>query len=203
MPGNKVKPFDFKNEFLQAMALGRKHQLPQPFGAVAMAQRQGQFVGEAHEQAFLDILVEALGQPWDIKRVAAQCLAVHMAALDRVSQIADMPAALTLGYVTNDAGRDIDRITSAQAEGWLMGGDQPGMTLKAHMWLTLPTMEVVDLTWLATHAYVRAKSPRDELALGVIARPADDIKGISYRPILSGDASLPFRIGAVGFALVP
>lgn len=202
MPVGNSKPFDFRCEYLKAMAFGQEHGIHQPFGAQAMLEQRGRYVGELREQAFLDILVEALGTPWNIKRVVAQCLTVHTAAQARVSQIAGMPAALTLGYVTTDRGHDIDKITPSQVKAWLAGHDQPGTTLKAHVWLTLPTMEVVDLTWLATHAYVMRASSSDELALGVIARPADVVKGISYRPILSGDASLPLRIGAAAWCLV-
>lgn len=60
--------------------------------------------------------------------------------------------------------------------------------LNIHVWLTLPTMEIIDFTFASTFANANNNPICDG---GIIAEKADNLKGdISYHPVLIGDELL-------------
>lgn len=60
--------------------------------------------------------------------------------------------------------------------------------LNIHVWLTLPTMEILDFTLASTFAHANNTSIYDG---GIIAEKADNLKSdISYHPVLIGDELL-------------
>ncbi|RIY05224.1 hypothetical protein D0T11_20755 [Hymenobacter rubripertinctus] len=57
-------------------------------------------------------------------------------------------------------------------------------TMKIHAWLTLPSLEIIDITLFTTLAFAK-KQPT---MLGrVITRHPDYIQGMAYKPMLVGD----------------
>ncbi|HDY9206502.1 TPA: hypothetical protein RRJ23_004704 [Klebsiella pneumoniae] len=59
--------------------------------------------------------------------------------------------------------------------------------MEIHAWLTLPSYEIIDLTLSTTFA---VNHNQLENAGKFIAKKADDITGLIYRPMLVGDKYL-------------
>ena len=59
-----------------------------------------------------------------------------------------------------------------------------GTTVNIHAWLTLPSMEVIDLTYWTTFSYATNNSER----LGELVIQSDDEElGVVYHPLLIGE----------------
>ena len=71
--------------------------------------------------------------------------------------------------------------------------------LNIHVWLALPTMEILDFTFASTFANANNNPICDG---GIIAEKADNLKGdISYHPVLIGDELLRKHGAIVDFYL--
>lgn len=70
----------------------------------------------------------------------------------------------------------------------------PNQELKIHAWLTLPTMEIIDLSFPTTYA-IKANQP-DIIGLSITKHPKDLNHGMEYIPVLVGDDYL-WQIGAI------
>jgi hypothetical protein len=104
-------------------------------------------------------------------------------------------AVSTIGWVI-EKGHHLFEFDDNLVEKLLQHGHQGG-PVKIHAWLTLPTMEIIDLTLAATTAVLR-KQPR--LEGSVIASRVDQLHGLIYKPILVGTEFIR-RTGLVRFVL--
>ena len=68
-----------------------------------------------------------------------------------------------------------------------------GTTIGIHAWLTLPSMEIIDVTLPTTYG-LRCNYP--EMFYHAITRPADELRGLAYKPMLVGDDFL-YRAGLI------
>lgn len=127
-----------------------------------------------------------------VEEVVAQCLSIHYRLLKPVSDIFGAPAYFTIGYVETS-----ERLFFEQDEESLrrmLEFDIPSLKLKIHAWLTLPSMEILDFSFLTSYAVI---AENKELIGGLIAVHADELKhGMRYHPMLIGDDFLR-RTGAL------
>jgi hypothetical protein len=141
-----------------------------------------------------EAMFEEIGEiPLD--EIVAQCLLMHVRALPIVQSVLEVPVHFTIGYVSSNRSRFFEQ-TEASLKGML---DSPPTRpeVSLHAWLTLPSDEIIDLTF-ATSLAVINKMDRGRGA--VIASHADKLIGMKYHPMLIGTEYLQ-RIGAMRFVL--
>lgn len=158
---------------------------------------------EFHKQ-FPYRLREAVG---DIRpdELVFQCLAIHYRLLETMQDMLNTEVFFTIGWVgLGDAEKGGKETTLFEfGEDWiresLKRGHSGGPTAKLHAWLTLPSMEIIDLSIISSIAVIH-KMP--EGMGGVLSNHADELlNGLHYVPMLVGDDFLR-RTGLLGEFLV-
>lgn len=119
-------------------------------------------------------------------QLVSQCLPVHIQAKSIVEDWLGCPVWFTLGWLDDNTGKGIYKFSEENIIEKLQNGHKE-KTLNIHGWLTLPTMEIIDLTLSTTISILQG---RREQAGGVIAKKAEDVTGFSYKPMLLGKSYL-------------
>lgn len=154
---------------------------------------------DAHAQQLIPPLIfKTLGQITP-QHLLAQCIAVHYALQEPISALFSAPAVLTIGWIEFAGGDDLYRFDDKFIEERLRTGFEPLSGIQLHVWLTLPTMELIDLT-LCTSLSILQDKP--EGVGGLLTKKADDVTGFRYVPMLVGEdffrktgAIIDFRAG--------
>ncbi len=110
---------------------------------------------------------------------------LHLKMLPIISDYLGCPIFFTIGWLDDslenkkrfyfDENFIIDKLKNGYKEN----------TINIHAWLTLPSMEIIDIVYLTTQAIIR-KIP-SKFALKIIAKHADESIGIKYKPTLVGE----------------
>ncbi|MDO6761910.1 hypothetical protein [Agarivorans sp. 1_MG-2023] len=145
---------------------------------------------------FAKAFQEHIGEP-DVEDVVAQCLSFHFRLLEPMSNIVGMPCQFTIGYVETN-----ERLMFHQTEESLLNileNGIKGSTLNIHAWLTLPTMEIIDLSLPTSYAVI---NNHKEGIGGVIAQHPDELTGgMKYHPMLIGEDFLIKSGAMIGFRI--
>jgi len=115
--------------------------------------------------------------------VVAQCLAIHYRMIPVVQHWLGCPVLFTLGWIDTGTERGMFRFDEAFVAEKLRRGHL-GSTVNMHAWLTLPSMEIIDVS-LATSMGIAQNRP--EMHGMAITRHADELKGMAYKPMLVGE----------------
>lgn len=129
------------------------------------------------------VIFKTLGQITP-QHLVAQCIAVHYALQGPISALFAAPAVLTLGWIESADGDDLYRFDEEFIGERLRTGFEPLSGIQVHVWLTLPTMEIIDLT-LCTSVSILQDKP--EGIGGLLTKKADDVTGFRYVPMLVGE----------------
>ncbi|MFN1150169.1 hypothetical protein [Serratia liquefaciens] len=92
----------------------------------------------------------------------------------------------TLGWIDDGTPKGLHKFDDDFIAERLANGHQDD-TINIHAWLTLPSMEIVDLTLSTTLSILQG---RKEGEGGVIVKKADEITDFSYKPMLVGETFL-------------
>jgi len=138
-------------------------------------------------------VVQAQFQGLDPKVWTEHCFVIHNAVAQSAAAVLNAPTYLTVGDVQVSGqwvyGADEDRIAELAK-----AGEQDGNLVALHAWITLPSMEIMDLT-LATSIGIQENMP--ELIGSAILKHCDELsQGLAYRPLVVGTRFLT-RIGAL------
>ncbi|SEG29785.1 hypothetical protein [Billgrantia desiderata] len=119
------------------------------------------------------------------KDLVAQCVSIHRATRADVSRVLGCDAVLTIGHVEMAEAVLFERSEEdylANLEGTFLANLN-----QVHCWLTLPSMEIVDLTLVTSLAVIQQW---DESYVGrPILRHGDELTGgMAYHPMLLGNA---------------
>ena len=127
--------------------------------------------------------------------LVAQCCAIHFRLAPIISKVLETEVIITTGYVKLGQ-RSIFEQSDDELQRTLTEG-LAGAPLKSHVWLTLPSMEILDFS-LPTTVSVLNNVPG---AGGVIAAHPDELlMGLSFHPQLVGTSYLE-QIGAIRLVL--
>lgn len=140
---------------------------------------------------FSNVVRDAVGE-LSLKEVVAQCLSIHFRLQRPLEEFFEVPIIFTIGYVYTPP-----TYLFRQTEDELLKQLQDGMNgpqVNLHAWLTLPSMEIIDLSLATSIAVIH----RNEEGLGgVVASHADELEhGLRYHPMLLGADYLE-KIGAL------
>jgi hypothetical protein len=114
--------------------------------------------------------------------VMAQCLSMNYRVLPVMADWFGCAVLYTLGWIDDGTERGIFKFDDAFIADKLRNGHKPG-EVNIHAWLTLPSMEIIDVTLATTFAITHG---RPEQGGGVLMGYADGFKGFAYRPMLVG-----------------
>lgn len=103
-----------------------------------------------------------------------------------------VPLAYTLGYVQQD-GQQLCHTPIEGLEQMLRTGIAPGARISLHVWLTLPSQEIIDVAFWATFP---TKSSSDERGARVLFMHPDQMPNRTYHPQWVGDGFVR-RIGVL------
>jgi hypothetical protein len=145
------------------------------------AQTTHRYLNAARQAEFPYVVQRGLGD-LDFHDVVAQCLSIHYRLVPVIEKWLGCPALYTLGWVDDGTDRGMFKFDDAFIDDKLKNGHRGG-TVNIHAWLTLPSMEIIDVA-LATTIAVLQRLPDGYGA--ALARHADELKGIAYKPMLVG-----------------
>lgn len=122
--------------------------------------------------------------------LVAKCFEFHTSQKETIENIFNTQCYFTLGYI-ECPGQNFFYQTEDTLNGMLKNKVTDSVSL--HAWLTLPSMEIIDLTFFTSYA-VRNKLPE---GIGMINCKHGDINdGTLYHPLLIGNDFL-IKIGAI------
>lgn len=177
----------YKKEFEGAVERTKSFGLNCP----SVSYQDGRLLTPELMSGFTQAFQKNIGEP-SVEDVVAQCLSFHFRLLEPMSKIVGMPCQFTIGYVETS-----ERLMFHQTEDDLLnilnnGINEP--TLNIHAWLTLPTMEIIDLSLPTSYAVIN--NHKDGIG-GVIAQHPDELTdGMKYHPMLVGEDFL-IKSGAI------
>lgn len=119
-----------------------------------------------------------------------QCMSIHLRIAPVVEEWLKCPAIYTLGWVDDGTQKGMFKFDNDFDKEKLENGHKGGK-VNLHAWLTLPSMEIIDVS-LPTSFAVINKMEKGRGA--VMAGYADDYKGFAYKPMLTGSDFL-FKSG--------
>lgn len=135
--------------------------------------------------------------PLEPEDIVGQCFAVHHLIKDAIEHDLKVPVLYTIGYVSFDSG-PVFHTEVDQLKAMLDRGPPTSGPLRLHAWLTLPSHEIIDLTFGTTYGIVHGV--KEVVGNATLLHPSD-LKGDQrYHPQLVGTDYF-HRIGAI--ALVP
>ncbi|MEY8213884.1 MAG: hypothetical protein RPR97_05290, partial [Colwellia sp.] len=89
---------------------------------------------------------------WSDEDFVGQCLKSHVLFLPKVENILGEKVTFTIGYIESKE-QNYFKFSEGNAEDWMSRG-MPKNTANIHAWLTLPSSEIIDLTFLPTFAKI-------------------------------------------------
>ncbi|MDA6066808.1 hypothetical protein OH214_06680 [Idiomarina abyssalis] len=137
----------------------------------------------------ISVIDEAYGGI-SMERLLGKCAQVHFDFLADIRRIFHPGALFTLGYVCLEEN-EYFKFGEPDIKSWLRKGLNPDK-MNLHAWVTLPSLEIIDLTFPATFAYV---NKIEEFGIA-ITKHVSELEGMSYHPMLAGEESV-FKLGVV------
>jgi hypothetical protein len=170
---------NYENEFQDAILRSQKHGL-----AIPRVHRTATRYLTLHaQQRFADAVHEAIGSP-GLEEIVSQCMTIHHRLQRPLERLLHCPTYYTIGWVSYSSGNHFKFDDSLIAEK-LKYGHIPGSSISIHVWLTLPSMEIIDLSLSTTMGYVLKN---ERMLGGVIATHSNELTGgMAYKPMLVGD----------------
>lgn len=169
----------YYREFIQAYHLPRELGFPQT--RVFKATGEKILIGGIElklQKAIVDF-VETLGNE---VQISANCLFLTLSFFEYLNEHLPLNSFVTLGYV-NIAGNDWFKFSQDDLRRWVIEGLDSPENLNMHAWLTLPSMEIIDLTLSSTIAEITG----DRTIFGrVMTNAPQDSPSIKYHPIALG-----------------
>ena len=166
----------YKNEFKTAMELTLRLNLSLP-----SIEFQNLSVLTEENWAKINKIFDEYFAGLHVMDIATQCIPVHLEIMS-IFHEHNIPCIFTLGYVFHN-GKNRHFMEESKLKEISVSGVN-GTTVNIHAWLTLPSMEVIDLTYLTTFSYATNRVDR----LGeLVIQHGDDISEITYHPLLVGE----------------
>jgi hypothetical protein len=128
--------------------------------------------------AVLDVIGEL-----SLEEISLQCISIHYRLMPVIQRWLGCQVTYTVGWVDDETPKGIYHFDEKFIKDTLENG-HPTNQVRLHTWLTLPSLEVIDVSLPTSMGVVQKKT---ELLGGVIAQKADALIGMKYKPMLVGD----------------
>ena len=173
-----MKSGSYAIEWAAAIERSQRFRLAVPAHQIEPDRR---YLTDQRQNEFPHVVQQGLGD-FDFSDVVGQCLAMHFQLVPVLEKWLGCPVLYTIGWVDIGTDRGMFRFDEDFIAEKLHSGHS-GSSVNIHAWLTLPSMEVIDLT-LPTSVAVLQNLPHGYGS--VIAKHADDLDGMAYKPMLIG-----------------
>lgn len=168
----------YATEWAAAVERSKKFGLEVPPHEV---QPKHRYLTDSRQAEFPYVVQRGLGD-LDYPDVVAQCMSIHYRLAPVLEKWLGCPVLYTIGWVDDGTEKGMFKFDDSFVAEKLKNGHS-GSTANIHAWLTLPSMEVIDVA-LATTIAVVQKLPQGHGA--VLAKHADELRGMAYKPMLVG-----------------
>jgi hypothetical protein len=112
----------------------------------------------------------------------AKCFQINYLFIDKIKSFLKCDVFYTVGYIIMENDKIFYTPKDKLANFLTFGYGSAKINL--HAWLTLPTLEIIDLTFSTTYAILHKKP--DMMGLVVTKHPSDLTGGLSYHPQIIG-----------------
>lgn len=168
----------YANEWAAAIERSKRYGLEVPPHDVQPAHR---YLTSARQAEFPYVVQRGLGD-LDFPDVVAQCMSIHYRLVPVLQEWFGCPVLYTIGWIDDGTDTGMFKFDDAFVADKLQNGHS-STTVNIHAWLTLPSMEVIDVA-LATTVAVLQNKPQGRGA--VLAKHPDELRGMAYKPMLVG-----------------
>ncbi|PTV49422.1 hypothetical protein [Acinetobacter pittii] len=127
----------------------------------------------------------------------AQCLGIHYVLKPYVDKYYNVESVITIGHIERKAGGKVFYEPMEKRVTYLSQPLDVTKPTNIHVWLTLPTLEILDFTFPTTMAHVLG---RKDLEGGIIGQHGDDDNDHFYKPEFVGVEFL-YKAGLIRLAL--
>lgn len=173
----------YSEEFLKALERTAHFDLAPPD---AVNEAPGRMMNDKRIRHLNRVLAPVFEGIVSYEQMVGQCMPLHLKARPVLEEWLGCPVYFTLGWVDDGTPKGVHKFDDAMIANKLANGHQDD-TINIHAWLTLPTMEIIDLTLSTTFSILQG---RKEGEGGVITKKADEITGFAYKPMLVGETFL-------------
>lgn len=168
---------DYLDEFKEALERNTRLGLESP----SFSYDATRYLNNDFNKRFPHLILKSFGilEPQDL---TGTCIPIHNQLQTVLNDELEISSHFTIGYVTLD-GRDVYHQTEDSLKRLLSDGiDLSSANL--HAWLTLPSMEIIDMTFITSYAVMKNK--KEKLG-GVISKHYSELTGeMSYHPMIIG-----------------
>ncbi|MFD2788085.1 hypothetical protein [Hymenobacter rubripertinctus] len=169
----------YAQEFSRALLRSQEAGLHVPNCKLELNRR---WLSDRAQAEFPYVLRHTVGE-LDFAEISAHCLSLNLELLSAVSRWLGCEVFYTLGWVDDETENGLFYFDEVFIRD-VIRTKYSKNTMKIHAWLTLPSLEIIDITLFTTLAFAK-KQPT---MLGrVITRHPDYIQGMAYKPMLVGD----------------
>lgn len=129
----------------------------------------------------------------DLSKIKGHCISIHLQMAEVIEKELNTKPVITIGYV-NCFGIDMFKFNDIGKDALRHNPDKDQTKIGIHTWLTLPSLEIVDFTFLADLHYTNADENKKQLLRKATSFDynfgnADHLKeneGIIYHPVYVG-----------------
>lgn len=177
----EMQVYNYKSIFNEAYERSLKFKLNPP----KIRYSNDTFLGDFFINEIDNLLERWIGNV-DFDKQRDNCMGFHLGVKPFLEGYLSSDVYYTIGYLVKDKGR-LYYLTDDMIESMLEKGFNNDR-IYIHVWLTLPTMEILDFTFLTVYAELANKPDRKgEFYMGKAEELNDDI---FYYPVLIGDGFL-------------
>ncbi len=138
------------------------------------------YLTDARQLEFPHIVYREVGELGP-EEIVGQCMAIHYRLIPVMESWLGCPVIYTIGWV--DLGDSNLFKFDEKFIGDKLKNGHTESTINLHAWLTLPSMEIIDMALATTIAEVKGLP---EGRGRMLARHADGLDGMAYKPMLAG-----------------
>nr|WP_219826148.1 hypothetical protein [Scandinavium goeteborgense] len=120
------------------------------------------------------------------EQMVGQCMPLHLKARPVLEEWLGCPVYYTLGWIDDGSAKGLHKFDDAMISNKLANGHHDE-AINIHAWLTLPTMEIIDLTLSTSISILQGLKGGEG---GAIINKADEVTGFTYKPMLVGESFL-------------
>ncbi|WP_025139586.1 hypothetical protein [Achromobacter sp. DH1f] len=147
-----------------------------------VAPGEERYLTSQRQAEFPYVIRRALGD-LTVDDLVCQCMAINIRLRAVLQEWLGCEVYYTIGWVDTDAGAPLFQFDDAFIAEKLANG-HPGGEIGLHAWVTLPSLEVIDVSLATSFAVLQNRKDGHG---GVIASHPDTLRGFAYRPMLVGD----------------
>lgn len=173
---------EYKDLFTEAVNRTRDYKLPTPH--IEDHKNGKKYLTDAVSDKFHELIKSAVGDLW-IEDIAAQCHTINARLKPILENFFGCSIYYTIGWATVSKEIDICKFEEGYIEKVINGTS--GSKLNLHVWLTLPSWEIIDISLATSLAF----SSGNQRLIGItIANDADTLKEIKFFPYIIGEEAL-------------